>query len=63
MRKIFNFHLKNLQRKSKYSNANILKALKFCDCRVPNQQLYPCKIFLNFPKTQRKTPVSESFFQ
>ena len=49
MWKIFILHSKNLNlnvsRKSKYSNANILKALNFCDCRVPNQQLHPCKIF------------------
>ena len=49
-----NLHSKNLKRKSKYCNANILELVNFCNRRIPNLQLatlswqsYLCKNELN----------------
>ena len=31
---------------SKYCNVNIFQLINFCDCRIPNQQIYLCKTLL-----------------
>ena len=44
MIKSFKFALEKCKTKSKYCNENIFQLIKFCDCRIPNQQPYLCKI-------------------
>ena len=40
----FEKSLKNLKCKFKYCNVNIFELINFCNCRIPNQQLYLCNM-------------------
>ena len=40
-----NLHSKNLKRKFRYCIVNVFHFFNFCNCRIPNQQLFLCSIF------------------